>query len=209
MGLWTVLPKLLILQSSRTVAHFVPSRPLPLTATLHSPPKRHLPLTTPPPCPLPLAMSAPADAPKPPSKTSTKPKSARPPPPKPAPGQADLGVSNLPVARVSKIIKADSEIHICSKEATFLIGVAAVSRPLTLCFLAFPSFWELICSPSLLASYALSCFPTNLKRPKLTNTTLLALLSRLAGVLSQEVCRLGLPQGPDRLEEDDPAQGPE
>ena len=54
-------------------------------------------------------------------------KKARPAPPKPQAGEDDLGVSTLPMSRVAKIIKADSEIYMCSKEATFLIGIATVS----------------------------------------------------------------------------------
>jgi len=56
-------------------------------------------------------------------------KKARPAPPKPKAGEDDLGVSTLPMSRVAKIIKADGEIYACSKEATFLIGIATVSRP--------------------------------------------------------------------------------
>lgn len=53
-------------------------------------------------------------------------KKTRPAPPRPQAGEDDLGVSTLPMSRVAKIIKADSEIHACSKEATFLIGIATV-----------------------------------------------------------------------------------
>lgn len=37
------------------------------------------------------------------------------------------GTSLLPIARVAKIIKADQDVQACSKEATFLIGIATVS----------------------------------------------------------------------------------
>ena len=36
------------------------------------------------------------------------------------------GTTVFPLARVSKIIKADSAVDICSKEATFLISAATV-----------------------------------------------------------------------------------
>ena len=39
------------------------------------------------------------------------------------------GTTVFPLARVSKIIKADSAVDICSKEATFLISAATVCRP--------------------------------------------------------------------------------
>lgn len=36
------------------------------------------------------------------------------------------GTTVFPLARISKIIKADSAVDICSKEATFLISIATV-----------------------------------------------------------------------------------
>lgn len=39
------------------------------------------------------------------------------------------GTTVFPMARVSKIIKADSAVDICSKEATFLISAATVCSP--------------------------------------------------------------------------------
>lgn len=45
-------------------------------------------------------------------------------PPKAA--MADPGVSLLPTSRVHKIIKADKDVRLCSKEAIFLISKATV-----------------------------------------------------------------------------------
>lgn len=39
------------------------------------------------------------------------------------------GTTVFPMARVSRIIKADSAVDICSKEATFLISAATVCSP--------------------------------------------------------------------------------
>lgn len=47
-------------------------------------------------------------------------------PPKPS-TSADPGVSLLPISRVHKIIKADKDVRLCSKEAIFLISKATVS----------------------------------------------------------------------------------
>lgn len=41
------------------------------------------------------------------------------------------GSSVLPTARVSKIVKSDKDIAICSKEALFLMSVATVRAPRT------------------------------------------------------------------------------
>ena len=38
------------------------------------------------------------------------------------------GTSAIPVARVNRIVKADKEVRLCSKEAVFLISKATV-RP--------------------------------------------------------------------------------
>lgn len=37
------------------------------------------------------------------------------------------GESKIPVARVNRIVKADKEVRLCSKEAVFLISKATVS----------------------------------------------------------------------------------
>jgi len=43
------------------------------------------------------------------------------------------GESKIPVARVNRIVKADKEVRLCSKEAVFLISKATVSCILRLC----------------------------------------------------------------------------
>lgn len=40
-----------------------------------------------------------------------------------------MAQSQIPTSRVNRIIKADKDIRLCSKEAVFLISKAAVSRP--------------------------------------------------------------------------------
>lgn len=40
----------------------------------------------------------------------------------------DVGTSLIPIARTNRIIKADQDVRLCSKEAIFLIGKAAVRR---------------------------------------------------------------------------------
>jgi len=42
------------------------------------------------------------------------------------PARSDSGVSVLPVSRVNRIIKADQDVNLCSKEAIFLIAKATV-----------------------------------------------------------------------------------
>lgn len=42
--------------------------------------------------------------------------------------QFEPGVSLLPISRVHRIIKADKDIKLCSKEAIFLISKATVSH---------------------------------------------------------------------------------
>ena len=42
------------------------------------------------------------------------------------------GESKIPVARVNRIVKADKEVRLCSKEAVFLISKATVSSPFVL-----------------------------------------------------------------------------
>lgn len=40
-----------------------------------------------------------------------------------------MAQSQIPTSRVNRIIKADKDVRLCSKEAVFLISKAAVSRP--------------------------------------------------------------------------------
>lgn len=43
-----------------------------------------------------------------------------------------VGTSALPISRVHRIIKADIDVRLCSKESIFLIGKATASLPLPL-----------------------------------------------------------------------------
>lgn len=38
------------------------------------------------------------------------------------------GTTAFPISKVSKIIKADKDVHMCQREAVFLISCAAVSN---------------------------------------------------------------------------------
>ena len=81
---------------------------------------------------LPEQPEAPVDMPAPEASESTKeavaPSTSSRRAPRPSlPPQK--GTTVFPLARVSKIIKADSAVDICSKEATFLISAATVCRP--------------------------------------------------------------------------------
>ena len=79
--------------------------------------------------PAPEQPEAPVDVPAPEASESTKeavaPSTSSRRAPRPSlPPQK--GTTVFPLARVSKIIKADSAVDICSKEATFLISAATV-----------------------------------------------------------------------------------
>ncbi|WFD44888.1 hypothetical protein MPSI1_003560 [Malassezia psittaci] len=58
---------------------------------------------------------------------------------------AQKGTTVFPVARISKIIKADSAVDICSKEATFLISAATVRRTILIQELFVKRFVEDAC----------------------------------------------------------------
>lgn len=77
-----------------------------------------------------LNAEAPAAEPQAPPMHTDVPTPEMPPPPRPArvPAERQAGVSAFPAARVAKIIKADADVDMCSKEAVFAISMATVRR---------------------------------------------------------------------------------